>query len=217
MVGDDNGDHLARVYRGADGADEPYTIIASIIPDPAGPGEACPADIYEPNDVAARQLGDGEKALCDMWICEAPNDEDARDVDLYDVIVPEGQDRTVLIEFSTEGRLFMYTEVPPPDPDDIFSGFRASEANAGQFQCINLQASGTPQVVTVRVESNLISDDDNNNRVDYTLRVVDTDLDANESGACELLGGPPNGACDNVNDPHDFDGLGCWQTATLPD
>ena len=216
VVGADSGDHLARVYRGGDGADQSYTIIASIIPDPAGPGEACPDDIHEPNDDAPEQLGDGEKALCDMWICEAPDRDSPRDVDTYEITVPGGQDRTVLIEFGVEGRLFMYTEVPPPDPDDIFSGLRLSEANAGQFQCINVRASGTPQAVTVRVEPNLISDDDNNNRVDYTLRVVDTDLEANASGACELLGGPPNGACPD-DDPYDFAGTGCWQTAILPD
>ncbi len=187
------GAHLARVYRGGDGVESAYAVVASVIPDL--PGAPCPADSYEPNEEVPAQLGDGEKTLCDLWVCDAEDPDSPPDADLFEISVPANQDRTFLIQFASrdEGQLFLYTEVPPLDPHDF----------------AEIRASG--------VEANLIAaDGPGTERVNYTLWVVDTDLDANPSGACELLGAPPNGACTD-DDRHDFNGTGCWQTAILPD
>ncbi len=210
VLGDENGQHLVKVARSDDSDSlQPYTVTASVIPDSAG-GD-CPADIYEAED--PYPLGDGQKALCDMWACA---EGDSNDADNYTIRIPPNQDRTVLIEFpASEGRLFLYTENDNADPDDLFGGFRASEAVAGGFQCINVRASAAGGEVRLTVEASFIQDDGGNNRVDYTLRVVDTDLDENPAGECELLGAPDLGACP-ADDPHDLGAFGCWQAAALP-
>lgn len=217
VVGERNGGHLVKVFLGSRADEQPYTITASVIPD-AEPGGECPEDVYEPNganDMPA-QLGDGEKALCDMWVCEAPDDDGRRDVDRYSITVPAGQDRTVAIEYlnMVEGRLFLQTENDSADPMDIFAGLRASQAAFGNFQCINIQSSVTPQDVVITVEANLIDPGDPGPyRVDYALRVVDTDLGEDPAGECERLGAPPQDACPDGQ----VIGDACWPTAILPD
>lgn len=151
VVGDDAGDHLVRVFRGAGGdADAPYTLTASVIPD-AGADDVCPDDVYEPNDEAPFQLGDGEKARCDMWACEAADNNAFRDVDKYEITVPADQDRTVLIEYlnGVEGRLFMTTTAPTDNMMDPFAGIRASQIGFGNFQCINIRSSDVAQDVKI--------------------------------------------------------------------
>lgn len=193
----------------------PYQVSVTVTPT-----EQCGADWQEiegDNDEMARAtlLGSGELGICDTWIC---GDERLLG-DWYEIEVPAGEDRTVLINYSggIEGRLTL-NAVAPDQPGDPESGMVHSTLNAGNHQCINIRGGGDQLPVLLQVAANQFLDDE---RIDYSLRVVPTDLDANPEGECEALGAsnfpacPPRDEWDIIfGRPYQPDD--CWVTAELP-
>ncbi|MEZ4465420.1 MAG: hypothetical protein R3F43_13320 [bacterium] len=106
--------------------------------------------------------------------------------------------------------------------EDMFSGFRRSADPVGNAQCINVRGGAQDQEVLFRVFANLVRPD-GDNRVDYSVRVVPTDLSGlapgnpaaqyhDHQGECLTLGGGDLGTCP-FEDPF---ADGCWPFAILP-
>lgn len=212
IIGNNNGEYKLRVFRGAAGDDSAYRVLATVTPE----DEVCGPDWQErasganQNAAQAIDLGQGQASICDTWLCH----ED--DEDFYRFIVPAGQDRTVFIEYANQddGRIFMDVTGTELDGDPDFGGFRRSADPAGDHQCVNLRGGAEDQEVVIRLFGN-IALPDGDDRVDYSLRIVPTDLsDLNpanpqagmEQGECVTLGGGELGSCPFDNPFAD----GCW-------
>jgi hypothetical protein len=201
------GPEFYRLVRGIPpGEGVAYRVDVSNVPD----AEACGLDGPErtgQNDTpeTATALGGREIGLCDAWIC--PNERVTGD--FYDVTVPAGVDRTVFVDFDdlNEGRIYLYGTGPLPDPTDGLSGFVRSELAQGGQQCINLRGGARDQVFSVQVTADRMFA----SRIDYALRVVETDLDRQPAGACVELGGPGLPACPLRNQWPLFEGIGRLQ------
>ena len=112
-----------------------------------------------------------------LWIC---NPERVRG-DWFAIPVDD-QDLTVQIRFSpTSDGLLSLSALTPS-----FDYVESVEVNKAS-QCLNLKASaGGAELVYLNVTaSTLFSDGDD--QVDYTLQVVQTDLEQNARGACDAL------------------------------
>ena len=200
VIGDEIGEYKLRVFRGADGQDAAYRILATVTPE----ADVCRPDWQEraagANENADRaiNLGQGQASLCDTWLCHEG------DEDNYRFTVPAGQDRTVFIEYANQDGAGVFMEISGnelnADPD--FGGFRRS-ANAGDHQCINLRGGAQNQEVIVRLFGNLALPN-GDDRLDYSLRIVPTDLGGLipgnpqarfEQGECMNLGGADLGSC----------------------
>ena len=201
IIGNNDGEYKLRVFRGADGDDSAYRVLATVTPE----DEVCGPDWQEraaganENADQAIDLGQGQASLCDTWLCHDG------DQDYYRFVVPAGQDRTVFIEYANQddGRIFMDITGTELDGDPDFGGFRRSADPAGDHQCVNLRGGAEDQEVFVRLFGNLELPD-GDDRVDYSLRIVPTDLgDLNpgnpqanmEQGECVTLGGSELGSC----------------------
>jgi hypothetical protein len=173
----------------------------------------------------ATQLGSGAVGLCDAWLCNVPGS--TPELDWYQITVPPGQDRTVIINFESESDgpldLYYWGESQTSMQEDILYAVSTTNTN---YQCLNLRG-GSVEVnaelgvqVTGGAAGAFINDGDQ--RIDYSLRVVPTDLDANPAGACPLFGAGAVATCD-PNDPNDLfviDGSAftetCWPEVALP-
>jgi hypothetical protein len=212
------GDEYYRLVRGnPPGEGVAYRMDVSNIPD----AEACGIDGPErvgQNDSpeTATALGAGETGLCDAWIC--PGERVSGDY--YDVTVPAGVDRTVFVDFDdvNEGRIYLYGTGPQPDPADGLSGFVRSELSQGGQQCINLRGGARDQVFSVQVTADRMFA----SRIDYALRIVETDLDRTPAGACVTLGAAALPACPLRGEWPLFEGIGrlqpdgCYATLDAP-
>lgn len=213
FVGDSVGDFLLRVSH-ADATEGPYSVAVTVTPtEPCG-ADGQEADSPNNSEVDATHLGAGQVAVCDTWICR-----DERNIgDWFSVDVPAGQDRSIVINYSNpiEGRLDLTVNGPTVGgtPGETALGFLA----AGNHQCVNIEAGAQPRTVTFRVKASTLAND----RVDYSLRVVPTDLAANPEGACERLGASDFPACPpRATWPPDIFGdrsqpADCWAAITLP-
>jgi len=217
-IGSNDGGYLVRVTH-RDGNEGPYTVNADVTPESAD----CADDIREPNDDAqdATALGSGDVGICNAWICDTPPDEDE---DWYTIEVPANQDRTVMVSFgSSEGRLYMEM-FGPPLPEDELSGELFGEIGIGgdPKQCINIQGGSVDVSVDIRVFANSVIGAGGNNRVDYSLRVVPTDLAmVGLEGECVRLGGigeacPPREEWDEGRNGNRLQPEACWPTMVLP-
>ncbi|MCA9541004.1 MAG: hypothetical protein KC620_19020, partial [Myxococcales bacterium] len=216
FVGQRSGDFLLRVTHDDD-HEGPYAVRVTVTP----PEMMCPPDWQEqgnPNDAEedATFLGSGQVAACDTWICR--NERGAGD--WFEIEVPANEDRTVVINYSNpiEGRLRM--DLFGPDaPGDEGSGYVFSQAGAGNFQCINIRGGGASAAVRFNVGVDEFADAQ---RIDYSLRVLPTDLDARPDGECTNVGAPDLGACppraEWPNDPlfGRFQPDACWATVDIP-
>ncbi len=214
FVGDQTGDFLLRV--GHDDPNEgPYQVRVTVTPT-----EECGPDWQERgnnNDDMARatSLGAGERGICDTWICG----DERRNGDWYEIEVPAGEDRTVIINYSNpiEGRLVL-NAVAPDLPEDPGSGNASSGLNAGNHQCVNIRGGSVAAPVLLQVLANQFADDE---RIDYSLQVVPTDLGANPEGECEILGAANFPACPPREEWDEFLGQrvqppDCWVAIPLP-
>lgn len=215
FVGNQQGEFLLRV--GHDDANEgPYQVRVTVTPT-----EACGADWQEidnNNDDMARAttLGSGGRGICDTWICG----DERNTGDWYEIEVPAGEDRTVIINYSNpiEGRLVL-SAVAPDLPEDPGSGNAASTLNAGNHQCINIRGGSVAAPVLLQVEANQFAADD---RIDYSLQVVPTDVAAtNGEGECETLGAADFQPCPPREEWDELFGQrvqppNCWVTIPLP-
>lgn len=174
------GEYLLRVSRDAqDGALSPYRLELSLIPTTL-PCLRDPYEGVEDNDqftraavIAAEGMREGA-----LWVCNA---ERVRG-DWFAVPVSD-RDITVHIGFSPSSDGLLSLSAITSNFDYIES----VEVNkAGQ--CINIKAAnnGSDEIVYVNVTaSNIFAEGDD--RVDYSLQIVPTDLNANVRGECDLF------------------------------
>jgi hypothetical protein len=125
----------------------------------------------------ATVLGAEEVRLGDAWVCQAE-----RNVGDWYIINLDGTDKTVHIGFSptSDGQL----ELAIMDQD--LTRYTESVALQKSAQCVNINANGQAGVLYVRVTAATVYAD-GDERVDYTLQVLDTDLDARPRGECDTL------------------------------
>ena len=213
------GEHYLRVLRGEPpGAGVPYRINVTA---QSSSANGCAPDWREalrPNDAQADAifLGRGPAALCDAWLCP----EEQAGGDWYRITVPPGDDRSVMVTYDGdhEGRLFIYGFGPQTDAGDLLSGLVRSELLAGDVQCLNLRGGDAEQTFEFQVYGDRISQD----RLDYSLRLARTRLDASAVGACVTLGGPDLPACPPRAEWEEFPGFGrlqptgCYAELALP-
>lgn len=216
FLGPRSGEFLLRV--GHDDPNEgPYNVTVTVTPTEAECGPDW-QEIEGANDaeVDATFLGAGQVAICDTWICRS----ERRDGDWYAIDVPAEQDRTVIINYSggVEGRLVL-SALGPDQPGDPGSGAGIGSLSAGNHQCVNLRGGDMASPVLLQVTAPSFEDDQ---RIDYSLRVVPTDLDANPEGECENLGAADFDACPPRDEWPDLPPFGriqpedCWVTIEMP-
>jgi hypothetical protein len=213
------GDYLIRVHHN-DENEGPYLLDITVTP----PENVCGADAQEPNNQAqdATFLGSGQVATCSSWLCEE-NQNGEEDEDWYDIVVPAGEDRTVIVNYSnlTEGRVYM-DAVGPDQPMDEGSGRVESRIRAGNAQCINIQGGVADATISLELFSGAMAPVNDLLRLDYSLRVVPTNLDMNPSGACVRLGANDMGDCGPREEWEFFGRFGriqpenCWPTIVVP-
>jgi hypothetical protein len=189
------GPHYLRVKRGAAGAEMSYDVRVTVTPN----RDTCLEDWQEfadsndrggyntsPENSRATVLGSGEIGVCDAWLCNrGPGD---RDEDWYKITVPSQEDRTVIIRFESEADgqldLLLWGET------DISMGeldVNASAVPSFNYQCINIEGGSVDTDIELGVDG-IEFLNPNKQRVDYSLRIVPTDLETNPGGACELFG-----------------------------
>ena len=174
------GEYLLRVSRDAEGAalsaySLQLTMVPTVLP--------CVADGYEGlinNDQFNRAYPLPSHGVRDgaMWVCSA---ERARG-DWYAIPVTD-HDFTVHIGFSPSSDGLLSLTAITADFDYVES----VEVNK-VGQCLNIKASGlgSDELVFINiVASNIFAEGDD--RVDYNLQVVNTDLAINDRGACDLF------------------------------
>ncbi len=222
-VADRTGDYLVRVSHGDDG-ESAYNLAVTVQP----AADPCPDDWQELGDSNDDQnnptfLGAGQVGLCDAWICN--NERNRQDGDWYEITVPANTDRTIVIDYSFggEGQLAMelYGDLFE-DPADEFSNYVKSELGQLSQQCINIRGGDVEMDARLHVwlaGGAFVGD---GNRVDYSIRVVPTDLDVNPNGACAVLGANPDIApCPPRAEWQEIPGLGriqpndCWPAFTV--
>ena len=134
-----------------------------------------PSKFDEP--MATRCAHDGDFRTGSLWICE-----EERNVGDWYMVSADQQDKTVHISFApnTDGKLELAT----------MSGDLGAYAESTELQknaqCINIRG-GVAEQVFINVTAETIYDRQNDQRVDYTLQIVETDLDANPRGECDVL------------------------------
>tara|TARA_B100001250_G_C19711508_1_gene749429 strand:- start:509 stop:1141 length:633 start_codon:yes stop_codon:yes gene_type:complete len=209
------GDYLIRVHHN-DENEGPYTLDVTITP----PENVCQPDAHEPNNRIqdATFLGTGQVAMCGSWLCENEDEED-----WYDIVVPAGEDRTVLVNYSnlTEGRVYI-DAIGPDQPEDEDSGRVESRIRAGNHQCVNIKGGSADATVTLELSKGALAAPNALLRLDYSMRVVPTDLDANPAGECARLGGNDFDSCGpraewEVREPFGpIQPDNCWPTIFVP-
>ncbi len=155
-----------------------YTLEFDLInPDPP-----CAPDIWEGNNgnnqrSLATVLGAEEVRFGNAWVCQ-----DERNVGDWYTITLDGTDKTVHVGFqpSSDGQL----ELAVMDQD--LTRYTESAALQKSAQCVNIRANGQAGLLYLRVTAATIYAD-GDERVDYTMQVLDTDLNARPRGECDTL------------------------------
>jgi hypothetical protein len=122
--------------------------------------------------IGANELRDGA-----VWICDGERNVG----DWYRVDV-SNKDKTIHIGYApnTDGKLELSTMT------QNFSSYAESTDVQKSGQCINIKASGIATSVFINVTASTVFSD-GDDRVDYTLQVLDTNLTANPRGECDTL------------------------------
>jgi hypothetical protein len=194
------GDHYVMVTRKGDGADSSYQVLATVTPN-----TDCSNDGHENNDHSSSPtvLAD-HAALCDTWLCTNNSPED---VDWYQLKIPANEDRTVFIEFdnTSDGRLFLSAQGS--------QGTVNSKIARANGQCINVKAGTSPSDILFKVSfGGYEYNQETDHRIDYSLRVLPTNLATTPKGECgKIEGGDIVPACSGtVTDD-------CWPTYIISD
>jgi hypothetical protein len=127
----------------------------------------------------ALPVGPGAVRHADTWICQ----DERRTGDWYRLDA-QNKDLTIHIAYdrATDGQLRLAAT------NQDLSVFEESLEAQTTVQCINVRASGvlTPVYLNIAASS-VFSDGDD--RVDYVMQIIETDLQANPRGACDTLSG----------------------------
>ena len=124
----------------------------------------------------------------------------------------------MIISFSSQGdgplELYYYGETETSMGDDVIMGSTTQVIT----QCININGGSVDTDLEFGVASLFNFADDGDERIDYSLRVVPTDLVANPDGECARFGANEFSAC-AAGDPGQADfafAQECWPTVYLP-
>lgn len=180
------------------------------------PRDMCPRDAHEfeaPNDHPDDAIPLPAAAeWCDLWLCQRGARRGRGD--WFRLTVPATQDLTVLVEQRYLNDRVILAAFHPQDPGLInvdFSPDSRRSVHPGRFRCLNFRGSAGAYEVLLNTAAARFREGNTAGRVDYALRVATTDLDADPSGACASLGGPPLPPC---RDPADIQH--CWPTFVDP-
>lgn len=229
-LGVEAGQHYVRVHRGAAGMVSPYDLSVTVTP----PSTTCTPDWQEagdPNNLGgfdasgpsrATVLGSGAVGLCDAWLCNPPSPQ-SLDVDWYKITVPSGEDRTVIITFDAGNdgplELYYWGETARSAGGEALGYVAVPIVN---YQCVNLRGGVEDLEAELGVAVNgAAASFGPDNRIDYSLRVVPTNLSVNPNGACPLLGAGAIPSCSAQFMSTNEDATGvftdeCWPTLALP-
>lgn len=214
-----SGAHLLKVYADGTQSELAYDLRVTVTPR----DQVCAQDWQEagdPNDNSAANgfensqatiLGSGSIGLCDAWLC------DDGDQDWYRVTVPAQQDRTIFIEFDRNGdgplELWYYGQTELSLGEDFI---RISDLGEN-YQCINIRGGEADLDVELGVLPKLRFEDDGDSQIDYSLRVVPTDLNANPQGECARFnsGASSYSSCAESSNLVDFLDM-CFPSVSLP-
>ena len=196
---DVNGDFYVRVTHRED-SEGPYTLSVNVSPN----SDDCGDDRFESNNTreTAKFLGSGESAMCGSWICR--DERTSANGDWFEIDIPAGEDRTVIIDFSqNEGRLNAIAQGSDRlDGNNMImegSGYVESLFNGGGRQCFLIKGGTETQPVQFQLYASSIGVPvalPGNNRIDYAVRVLPTDLDSSSAGQCNQgREGAPRAAC----------------------
>ena len=173
------GDYLVRVYSPT-GDEANYHLNVRVLPTT----KPCVPDDYEGplgnNQLGqALQMGPGAVRLADAWVCQ----DERRTGDWYRLDVANS-DVTVHLSYdrATDGQLRMSAS------NQDLSAFVESVESQTSVQCINIRVSGALTPIYINVAASTVFSD-GDDRVDYTLQMIETDLQANPRGACDTLSG----------------------------
>ncbi len=173
------GRYYARVYS-PEPVENTYQLNVTMVP----PSSECQDDVHEGssgNNRAqdATRFGSGRIELCDTWLCETERSQG----DWYEIVVPASAHRTVHVAFeSQQGRLTLSAQDTSNINSQLVDSPRSQSRNV---HCINILAGIRPATVKLHIAGDTFNL--NQNRLDYILRVVPTDLLANSRGSCDLL------------------------------
>jgi hypothetical protein len=228
------GSNYLKVSRGAMGGSEPYRLTVSVTADNA----ACTADWRETNasndqshfsgsgaSASPTVLGAGDVGICDAWLCNNPVNPD--DEDWYQITIPAGQDRTVLVNKTARTPIVLYSyafnadysmfDFPVDLSPDFIPGFAGSDLpDTSEYHCLNIKGGTTPQEIELGVLSPIASLPSMISRADYALRIVPTNLNTNPEGECRLFGAPVTQSCGDPFDPFNQLPTNCVPTLILP-
>ena len=158
--------------------ESPYRLDFTLI-DPSTP---CLPDAWEGIEGNNQRsfshlIGVEELRAGDLWVCE-----DERNVGDWYEIELDGQDKTIHVGFSpnSDGQLDLVAMDIGP------TKYAESSSLQKSAQCININANGQPGTLYFRVSASTIYAD-GDQRVDYTLQVLNTDLTQNPRGECDTL------------------------------
>ena len=196
---DVSGDFYVRVTH-RDETEGPYTLAVNVSPNT----DDCNDDRFESNDTreSAKFLGSGETAMCGSWICQG--ERTLSSGDWFELDVPAGEDRTVIVDFpQTEGRLLAILQGSDRmDGTGMImegSGYAESRFSSGGRQCFLVKGGTETQPVQLHLYAGSIGAPvalPSNNRIDYAVRVLPTDLDIDSTGQCNQgREGAPQAAC----------------------
>ncbi len=219
------GDHYLKVTADGTSSSVPYDLRVTVTPG----RDSCQPDwqeVGDPNDNSrangfdpsrATVLGSGSVGLCDTWVCN--NGAGNYDEDWYQITVPAQQDRTVIISFGSQSdgplELYYFGQTETSMGEDVIMGSTTPMYN---HQCLNISGGSIDSDLEFGVASLFNFVDDGDERIDYSLRVVPTDLVANPDGECGRFGAGEFNACDaNDSGQADFSfAQECWPTVYLP-
>ncbi|MFN3201748.1 MAG: hypothetical protein ACE366_25310 [Bradymonadia bacterium] len=171
------------------------------------------------NDDSARatSLGSGDVFLGDTWICGGNTNETFGERgpnvgDWFELEVPPGAHRTVAVTYleATDGEVRITAVARNPDDDVLPQTVFASRST--NMTCLNIRGGQLNESVLINA-FNVGRVPDEEQRVDYSLYVVETDLDANPDGECDLLSPVDN---PQPVDPLTSLPLNSWSEVTLP-
>ncbi len=183
------GAYAVRVWS-PDGDEADYTLDITLLPAEA----PCLPDVYEgqagndrPNQSAPLSV---PARFGDAWVCTAERQAG----DWYRLGLTD-RDLTVHITYTRADALM--TLSANTERNGNIDAYEESVEVQSSVQCINVEATGNPTDVFVNVKAETIFSD-GDDRADYVMQVVETDLDAAPRGACDELS---NGLFDFIEWP----------------
>jgi hypothetical protein len=222
----DIGTYYLKVDRGAMGETVPYDVRVTVTPE----RDTCVEDWQELGNLndqersdlddpsRATPLGSGHVGLCDTWLC---NREGEIDEDWYQITVPAQEDRTVLIQFAhnTDGALQLYYLGETLETPNSL-GVVISEVASTNFQCLNIKGGSTDITAEIGVGTlpgGFLPDGDQ--RIDYSLRVLPTNLDMFPEGECRIFNSSIVPSCEPGVIHPELNPIAsdCWATISMPE